>query len=100
VESCADHSLSGASNAISTPSNPCMPSSLLSIDRNVSSRSASIVLSGTRTVVAIDPHLTTFRRPRHVLGGQNRASRGQTKGQVYVPFMSLLAPLRQRRLDS
>ena len=44
-----DHSFDGASNAISTPSNPLRTSSRRSRRRSASSRSAMAVFSGTST---------------------------------------------------
>ena len=65
TESCDDHSRAGASNAISTPSKPWRSSSRLSSERSVSSRSASMVLSGTDTTSAIG-QLTLNRYAAHV----------------------------------
>jgi hypothetical protein len=55
--------LSGASNEISIPSNPCLPSSRLSSVRSDSSRSASIVFSGTVVVDEVIPALDSFFEP-------------------------------------
>src|SRR5207249_5626334 len=63
------HSFEGASKTISTPSNPCRSRSRLSIERSDSSRSASIVLSGT-IVVAM-----AYRDDGTVRAGRKEGSR-------------------------
>ena len=62
LESWPDQSRDGASNAMSTPSKPWRSSSSRNRSRNVSSRSASIVLSGTSTVSTLATLTAAWRR--------------------------------------
>src|SRR5215210_1386625 len=86
-ESAAAHSFVGASKTTSTPSNPCRPSSRLSSARTLSSRSASMVFSGTLVTIAIalDHHVSRAvsrpeQRPPH-----RRATEGATLLALLTP---------------